>query len=206
MYGLILEIAETPSLKYLKKVLDTVGDAVKKYNWMLSDYEIHSNFPDALNKGGDGVYTWLNSESLLNIANNDNPKCFWCVATAYNKQIPLNDIIKYGIPYADGYSGFWTPDITMQNSLADIEIVFWDGTYLLVFSKQKEITDKFSVKYPQSMDIVQYNILTLNECITKLANKTDKVWGDSMLSFIKEYHQEKYIQDDLYVKFIKIYG
>ena len=198
MYGLIIESAVKLHLMHLKSVLDVVGDSVKDYNWMLSSYALYPKPIKELSEYGDGRYTWLDGDELIGIVNTHDVCFDWCVATAYNKTIALKDILEYPIPYADGYRGFWTPNITMQNPLADMEIVFWHYTDLLVFSKQEKIVSKFNAKYPQSFELSEYNIRTLNESIERELKNPNEPWVSSKISSIEEYKLEKYIKLELY--------
>jgi|GEM_PF-1457154 len=203
MHGLIIENAETLNLMYLKEVFAVIGDNVEKYNWMMSNYEIHSRSADSFRSA---EYTWFNDENSITKACNENPYFYWGVATAYCKQILLDDVLKYELPYADCNRGFWSPDISMQNPLSDIEIVFWHGNLLLVFSKQKSIIEKFVKKYPQSLELVQYNMNRLDRVIERDLNNPNKVLVNYSMSFINDYNLEKYIRSDLYIKFKALYN
>jgi len=46
----------------------------------------------------------------------------------------------------------------MQNPLAEIEIISWDSTMLLVIAKSKELTEMFINEYPNSLDLKEYNL------------------------------------------------
>ena len=81
----------------------------------------------------------------------------WAVLSGFEKDIPLEKVLEYPYPEADGYPGFWHNPISMQHPLATIEIVPWDSGLTLFFSKEKELVDKFRAGYPQSEDLSVYN-------------------------------------------------
>ncbi|MBB6713395.1 hypothetical protein [Clostridium gasigenes] len=43
------------------------------------------------------------------------------------QNITIDEILKYPLPYADGYKGFWKNPISLQHPLVEIEIVPWDS-------------------------------------------------------------------------------
>ena len=66
-------------------------------------------------------------------------------------------MLKYDLPYADGYPGFWKNPLTLQHPLAKIEIVPWDSALTLILSEEKEIVDTFRKYFRQSEDLAEYN-------------------------------------------------
>ena len=81
----------------------------------------------------------------------------WAVLSRFEKDIPLSEVLKYLLPYADGYSGFWKNPVSIQNPLASVEIVPWDSSLTLVISKHKEIVNDYMAAFQYSKDLVQYN-------------------------------------------------
>jgi len=181
----------------LKEVIDALDDAMK-YNWLLSYYECTALVcPKELIS--DKEFVWLSGEALLNSLQR-NPPFFWCVATAYEKNILEEDVLQYPLPFADGYDGFWSPEITMQNPLAEIEIVLWDASQVLVFSKSREIVEKYAKEYPDSKDLAEDNRQGLNEALKKALETEDKKWIKSLSNFFDKYKIERYIEPELYKK------
>ena len=66
-------------------------------------------------------------------------------------------IAEYPMPYADGYTGFWEPEVTMQNPHGEIEIIAWDSTLFLVIAKDETVIEKFKKAYPMAVDLAEYN-------------------------------------------------
>ena len=83
----------------------------------------------------------------------------WGIFSAFDKSIPLNDIMKYDMPYSDGNISIWTNPTSIQHPLAEIEIVAWDSCMTLIISKDDEIINKFNKYFNYSIDFEQYKII-----------------------------------------------
>lgn len=195
LYGLTFEeLRKYKNIPKLKELIDVLGNAVE-YNWLLSGHDFAYPAPKQIPDDED--FTWLDGEVLVE-ALKINPHFIWCVATAYKKNISKENVLQHPLPFADGYRGFWTPEITMQNPLSEVEIIIWHGHQVLIFSKSKEIIDRFAKEYPNSKDLVEDNKNGQNEAIRK-ALETDNIkWLKSLSDFVDEYKIEKYIEPELY--------
>ena len=76
--------------------------------------------------------------------------------SAFDKCVNLSEVLKYNLPYADGYRGFWEKPLTMQHPLAKIEIVPWDSTLTLIYSVDKNTVDDFKRYFGKSQDLEEY--------------------------------------------------
>jgi hypothetical protein len=59
------------------------------------------------------------------------------VNTKYSPKVTLEEILRYGLPFADGYKGFWVNNVGIQHPLAEVEIVAWDSSLTLLISKHR---------------------------------------------------------------------
>ena len=157
MYGLIIENMNNACFADMNQAFDVLKEEAQKYNWLLSGYDY--SYPSENMHMGE-PYLWLNGSKVAGIWEAGTPHYF-CVVTAYKKDITIDEVLLFQLPYADGYGGFWRPNITMQNPLAEIEIVRWDATYLLVISRSKVVIDKFVKEYPASTDLTEFNRSTM---------------------------------------------
>jgi len=155
MNGLIIHELAKKSFTDLREVFDVLGCIATKYNWMLSDYEC-SIYPSAKIPTNE-QYAWLTGSELASVLVEHEIQFIWGVATAYTKEVKLEEILKHPLPFADGNEAFWKPEVTMQNPLSEIEIVPWDSSLLLVIAKSKELVEMFARKYPNSDDLAKYN-------------------------------------------------
>lgn len=156
----------------LNTVFLGIGDVLSKYNWLITDSEVNSNNaiyeqfntkPYYIKKNGECVkipcpeYAFLTGEELMNLLGNGFCQWIWGVLSGFEKTIQLDQILSHPLPYADGYCGFWQNPITIQHPLAEVEIVPWDSTLVLVISKNKGIVDQFRAAFPHSDDLTDYN-------------------------------------------------
>ncbi len=157
---------------YLKAVFEAIDNKQLEYNWLItaSDIVANSDRLDALNtsmrwqyKNGKSIavpapdYYFLSGEELTKIITLDDSQWIWGVLSGFEKNIPLDEILQYSLPKADGYKGFWKNPPSIQHPLASVEIVPWDSTLVLVFSKNKEIIDSFRLAFPRSQDLSEFN-------------------------------------------------
>ena len=171
VYG-VIDKKSSRYYTYLKAVFDAIENKQVEYNWLITDTEIvaHSSRLDALNtsvhwqsKNGKPVavpapdYSFLSGEELTNIVAEDDSQWIWGVLSGFEKNITLEEILKYPLPESNGYEGFWKNPLSIQNPLASIEIVPWDSSCVLLLSTKKEIVEEFKKAFPQSQDLSAYN-------------------------------------------------
>lgn len=70
----------------------------------------------------------------------------------------LNEILNHSFPYADGYKGFWKNPISIQHSLVKMEVAVWDGSLILVISKEEKAIETIMKKKIKAKDLEIYNI------------------------------------------------
>lgn len=75
----------------------------------------------------------------------------------FPKDVTFEAVSGYNYPYADGYKGFWRNPIRIQHPLANSEIVVWDGSLILLISKNNEIVNIFMEKNISAKDLEEYN-------------------------------------------------
>lgn len=101
--------------------------------------------------------TWLSGEDFFEIVTEHDIQFIWAVFSAIPKHISQSEVLEYDLPYADGYRGFLGNPISIQHPLAEIEIVPWDSSLVLLISKDNEVIDRFQKQFPLSEDLEQYN-------------------------------------------------
>lgn len=77
--------------------------------------------------------------------------------SGFDKNISLSEVLLYPQPYADGYKGFWRNPLSIQHPLANLEIVAWDSSSILCFSRNEDIVKDFLNFFPLSKDLAIYN-------------------------------------------------
>ena len=154
VYGAINQKGEK-YYTYMKKVFDAIGNKQKDYNWLITDCECYPDdkkIRELLNK----EYCWISGDELTRIVQKKDFQWIWAVLSGFEKDVELSDVLKYDLPYANGYEGFWEKPLTFQHPLAKIEIVPWDSALTLIFSDDKEIVDSFINYFPYGESLEDY--------------------------------------------------
>lgn len=155
IYGAITEKGEE-FYTYLPKLFDAIDNAQQEYNWLITDCFCNFDTAITIEEKKNG-YCWISGEELTQLVNETHVQWIFAVLSGFKKDVPLKEVLKHPLPLADGYSGFWHNPISIQHPLATIEIVPWDSSLTLFFSKDKELVDKFRAGYPQSEDLTVHN-------------------------------------------------
>ena len=139
----------------LKKLFDAINNKQLEYNWLITDCTCYPENPktDAMLRKD---YCWLTGKELTDLVKQEDFQWIWAVLSGFDKSVELSDILKYDLPYAEDYEGFWSKPVSMQHPLAKIEIVPWDSSMTMIFSDDKGIIDSFRAAYPLSEDFEEY--------------------------------------------------
>lgn len=154
VYGAINEKGENWYTQ-MSRVFEAINNKQIEYNWLITDIEgVPQNIEECCIDEG---YCWLTGEELTKLVNEEDGQWVWAVLSGFDKNIPLSEILKYPKPYADGYRGFWKNPLSMQHTLATIEIVPWDSSLTLFFSKNSDLVERFLKFFPFSEELSTYN-------------------------------------------------
>lgn len=140
------------------QIFKNIKDLSEKYNWLISDAVCYPQNKDYQNKFNE-LYTWMSGEELTQILADEDFQWIWAVFSGFDKNILLDEILKYDIPYAEGYSGFWKNPLTLQHPLSSIELGAWDSSCSLFLCENSTIIRKLKDIYPQAEDLAKYNSL-----------------------------------------------
>ena len=157
VYGLILEEGE----KYftdMKKVFKAIDNVQLNYNWLVTNADVLCTqfFEDADYFHTD--YRWLSGAELTEKINSgEYYQWIWGVFSGFAKSVPKDEALEYPLPWADCNGKLWEYPLKLQHRLADIEIVAFDASYMLILAKDKKIIDSFKKAYPMSEDLAEYN-------------------------------------------------
>ena len=140
---------------YLKKLFDAIGNRQKEFNWLITDCVCYPDNPktDAMLSKN---YCWISGDELTELITKEDFQWIWGVLSAFDKSVTLEEVLKYDLPRAEDYNGFWQRPISMQHPLARIEIVPWDSSMTMIFSDDQSIIDSFRAAYPFSEDFEAY--------------------------------------------------
>lgn len=140
---------------YMKKLFEAIGNRQTEFNWLITDCICYPDDPktDAMLSKD---YCWISGDELTEIIAQEDFQWIWAVLSAFDKSVAFEDVLKYDLPRAEDYVGFWSRPISMQHPLARIEIVPWDSSMTMLFSDDKGIIDSFRATYPYSEDFEAY--------------------------------------------------
>lgn len=155
MNGLIIDDNDRDYTS-LKNVFDAIENEQKNYNWLITAIEYAPVNPKI--KLYEKPYTWITGEDLTKLANDDDGFWIWGVFSGFAKNITKEDVLKSPLPFADGYTGFWNADLTIQHPLASIELVEWDGGLFLAITENQVILNRLKESFPASQDLKKYNL------------------------------------------------
>lgn len=181
----------------LSRVFKSIENEQLKYNWLITDCVCYPN-DEKLEKLFLKEYIWLSGEELTKIAYEEEFQFIWGVFSGFLKEINIEEVLKYELPFADGYGGFWVDNVGIQHPLASVEIVAWDGDLTLLISKDDTLIDKFRASFPLSEDLLAKNtrehseIAHIEELLIRELTKGNIDINEKIL------HQKSYIWRELY--------
>ena len=139
----------------LGEVFAAASNIQENYNWLITDWVAYGI--DGL-EGQGGSYCWLTGVELAALLEKHHDRQWiWGVLSGFDKGTPKEEVLKYPLPYADGYEGFWSNPLSLQHPLAEIEIVPFDSTLVLLLAKDRKIVEQFRKNFLSSGDLFQYN-------------------------------------------------
>lgn len=141
---------------FLKYIFSSINNIQKEYNWLITEHEC---YPQTIEYAGmlSGNYCWVTGDELTDMIEKEDFQWIWGVFSAFPKDVRVEDVLKYRLPKADGYTGFWENPISIQHPLAEIEIIAWDSSMTIIISKNTSIINIFKMKNPLAQDLEKYN-------------------------------------------------
>ncbi len=143
----------------IKNVFAAIGNRQKDYNWLITGCECYPTGPETNPETCAMLrqkYCWFDGEALTDMVEKERLQWVWAVLSGFEKTVEPAEVLKYDLPYADGYEGFWKTPLTLQHPLAKVEIVPWDSSLTLILSEEEEIVKDFRRNCPWSEDLAEY--------------------------------------------------
>ena len=138
------------------KVFDAIENKQLDYNWLITDCVCYPS-DNRIDRLLSQKHAWLTGEELTKIVKEEGFQWIWAVLSGFEKNIELDEVLRYDIPYSDENKGFWQLPLSIQHPLAQVEIVPWDGYKVLIISKDHSIINNFMENIPESEDLVEVN-------------------------------------------------
>lgn len=152
VYGAILDTGQE-FFTDMYAIMHGLGGAGPRHNWLITDWTCYSYPPEMRedNEWKTGAELMQMLDSILGV------QWVWGVFSGFEPHITKEQVMQYPTPYADGNAGFWTNPLTIQHTLASIEIVAFDSSFVLLFSKEKNLYDDFRAAFLLSKDLSEVN-------------------------------------------------
>ena len=81
----------------------------------------------------------------------------WATLSGFPPSVSLDLENLVVFPYADCNQGFWIDEPKIQHPLAEIEIVCFDSSLMLLLTKDRTIGESFRRYFPEALDLREYN-------------------------------------------------
>lgn len=164
VYGAIVDEQHS-----LCEIFQALGDILDNYNWLITEFDVYhwgkrSDFFEDLRKRDS---LWLDGAALREILQEDDFFTMWCVVSGFKKDVLPEAVLAYPLPYADGNRSFWVDDPTLQNPLAELEIVEFDGGLCFILSRDEEYVERFKRAFECAHDLIEDN-RALNRIIRRI--------------------------------------
>ena len=141
---------------YMSIVFQAIKNKQTQYNWLISDcecYPLDEEIDQLLNQ----EYCWLSGEELTELVAKEDFQWIWGALCGFEKDIPLDEILKFPLPSAQDYNGYYNNPISLQHPLSSLEIIPCDSSYTLLISKDKTIIDRYLSEYPKAETLSIFN-------------------------------------------------
>ena len=73
------------------------------------------------------------------------------------ENITVEEVLKYPLPSAEDYNGYYQNPVSLQHPLSTVEIVPCDSSWTLIISRDKVIIDGYLKRYPKCEELSTFN-------------------------------------------------
>ena len=141
---------------YMSKVFQAIDNAQLQYNWLITDcvsYPHNDEIENMLNQD----YCWLTGDELSGIIEQEDFQWIWGCLCGFSKSISMEEVLKYPLPSAEDYDGYYLNPVSLQHPLSSVEIVPSDSSWTLIISKDKAIIDSYMKRCPKCEELLFFN-------------------------------------------------
>lgn len=155
MKAIVLDKLKGSFILNINELFEAINKKLN-YNWLITDFDGTQEFADTFYENNE--FIWISEEKFAKYLEENIVQFIWGVISGFKKDIALDNILEYPLPYANENEEIWSTNICMQNPLADIEIIAWDSTLAIVISKDEEVIEMIKKFYPNAKDLLEYNL------------------------------------------------
>ncbi len=141
---------------HMSKVFHAIDNVQKQYNWLITDCTCYPK--DAqIEKLLDQEYCWVSGDELSDIIEREDFQWIWGCLCGFSKDITVDEVLRYPLPSAENYSGYYQNPVSLQHPLSTLEIIPSDSSWTLIITKGKNIIDEYLRSYPECEDLSLFN-------------------------------------------------
>ena len=155
VYGTIIRKGEK-YYTYLKKLFESIDNIQLNYKWLISYPECYP-LDKEVQRAFENEWCILTGKELTELIYKEDFQWIWGTLSAFPPMTTDREILNCKLPENDMYTGFWKNPLTIQHPLSIIEIVAFDSTCTLVFTKDFTLPEKFKAFYPLAENLTLYN-------------------------------------------------
>ena len=141
---------------YMSEVFQAMDNAQLQYNWLITDCVCYPK-----NKENEKLfaqeYCWLSGDELSTIIEQEDFQWIWGCLCGFSKDITMEEVLKYPLPSAEDYNGYYQNPVSLQHPLSSVEIVPSDSSWTLIISKNKTIIDSYMKRNPKCEELFFFN-------------------------------------------------
>ena len=141
---------------YMSDVFKGMDNAQLNYNWLITDSECYP-IDEESRRMFYQEYCWLSGDELSAIVQKEDFQWIWGCLCGFPKELSLEDVLRYPLPSAQYYNGYYQNPVSVQHPLSIVEIVAFDSSWTLIISKEKAVIDSYMKNYPKCKDLFACN-------------------------------------------------
>ena len=141
---------------YMSKVFQAMDHAQLQYNWLITGCVCYPKNIDIEKLLGQ-EYCWLSGEELSSMIEQEDFQWIWGCLCGFSKDITVEEVLKYPLPSAEEYNGYYQNPVSLQHPLSSVEIVPSDSSWTLIISNGKNIIDSYLKIYPKCEELLIVN-------------------------------------------------
>ena len=141
---------------YMSKVFQAMDNAQLQYNWLITGCICYPQNND-IEKLLDQEYCWLTGDELSAIIEQEDFQWIWGCFCGFSKDITMEEVLRYPLPSAEDYTGYYQNPVSLQHPLSSVGIVPCDSSWTLIISRDKVIIDGYLKRYPKCEELSTFN-------------------------------------------------
>ncbi|MBI5954113.1 MAG: hypothetical protein HY865_20845 [Chloroflexi bacterium] len=142
---------------HLRKVFDAFNNRQVEFNWLITDFECASYPPEFQSQVGRPRALWFSGRELTRIIEQNDIQFVWAVLSGFPQHVTLDPNHLEVEPYANGNKSIWVVDANIQHPLAEIELVCWDASVILLRTRDADLTRRFNGFFAEAVFLDKYN-------------------------------------------------